>query len=82
VDNAQTHTAVYDTCHMFHSKELLTLINKFGHCEGYNFGLEIETAIAKAVQQSASILPTSIIHNPNYQSIFHSEFDNFDKIVN
>ena len=67
---------------MFCSEELLTLINKFGHCEGYSFSLEIETAIAKAVQESASLLPASIIHNPTSQSVFHSEFDNFDTIVN
>ena len=60
----------------------MTLINKFGHCEGYDFGLEIETDIAKSVQKSASLLPACIIHNPNSQSVFHSEFDNFDKIVN
>ena len=42
--------------HTFCSKELLTLINKFGHCEGYNFSFELETAIAKAVQESVSLL--------------------------
>ena len=68
--------------HMFRSKELLTLINKFGHCEGYNFSLALEAAIAKAVQESASFLSASIIHNPIGQSVFHSKFDNFDKIVN
>ena len=68
--------------HMFRSKELITLINKFGHCESYSFSLELETAIAKAVQHSASMLPKSIVRQPQGNSVFHSEFDNFDKIVN
>ncbi len=65
---------------MFRSKELLTLLNKFGHCESYSFSLE--TAIAKSVQKSASLLPQSIICKPLGRSVLHSEFDNFDKIVN
>ena len=67
--------------HMFRSKELLILLNKFGHCQGYSYSLELETAIAKAVQESASLLPASIIRHPVSQSVFHSEFDNFE-IVN
>ena len=67
---------------MFRSKELLTLLNKFGHCEGYSYRLELETAIANAVQESASLLPASIIQYPIAQLVFHSEFDHFDRIVN
>ena len=68
--------------HMFRSKELITLINRFGHCESYSFSLELETAVANAVQASTSLLPKSIVCKPQGKSLFHSEFDNFDKLVN
>ena len=67
---------------MFRSKELITLIDKFGHCESYTFCLELEIAIAKAVQENAALLLESIIRNPVGKSIFHLEFDDFDMFVN
>ena len=30
--------------HLYGSKELTTLISRFGHCESYSFSLEVETA--------------------------------------
>ena len=68
--------------HMFRSKELITLLNRFGHCENYHFSLELETAIAKSVQLSSSILSPEISRNPTGKFVFHSEFDNFDDFVN
>lgn len=59
-----------------------TLMNKLGHWESYSFSLELETAIAKAVQESVSLLPSSFIHNPAGPAVLTSEFDNFDKLVN
>ncbi len=67
---------------MFRSKEFHTLLNKFGHCKHYCFSVELETAIVKAVQESPSLLPQNIVCNPQSPSIFHSELDNFDMIVN
>ena len=67
---------------MFRSKQLITLLNRFGHCENYSFGLELETAIANAVQVSSSVLSPEIVRNPQSGFVFHSEFDNFDKFVN
>ena len=67
---------------MFRSKELTTLINRFGHSESHSFSLELETAIATATQESSSILTNNIIRNPTGTSVFHSEFDNFDQYVN
>ena len=67
--------------HLYRSKELTTLINRFGHCECYDFSLEVETAIAKAVDQISSLLTTQIICHPQLPSLFHSEFDNFDQLV-
>ena len=68
--------------HMFRSKQLLTLLNRFGHSENYSFGLELETAIANMVQLSPTVLSPEIVCNPEVNYIFHSEFDNFDKLVN
>ena len=32
-------------CHMYKSRQLTTIFNKLGHCESYDFGLELETAL-------------------------------------
>lgn len=68
--------------HLFRSAELITLINRFGHCENYSFTLELETAIAKAVNETSDLLSLQIIRNPSAASVFHSEFDNFDQLIN
>ena len=67
--------------HLFRSRELITLINRMGHCEGYDFSLELETAIANALQQTSSLLSNQIFREPNVPSLFHSDFDNFDEYV-
>ena len=68
--------------HLYHSKELLTLMNRLGHCESYTFSLELETGIANAIEQSSTLLTNQIIRRPIGPSVFHSEFDNFDEYVN
>ena len=57
-------------------------MNRFGHCENYSFSLELETAIAAAVRLNSSILTDKIIRNPVEPSVFHSEFDNYDQLIN
>ena len=68
--------------HLFRSKELITLLNRFGHCENYSFTLELEAAIAKISQLQSSVLSKQIIRHPVGLSVFHSEFDNFDQLIN
>ena len=68
--------------HLFRSKELITLINRFGHSESHSFSLELETAIANSLQESSSLLTNQIVRQPCSKSVFHSEFDNFDQLVN
>ncbi len=68
--------------HMFRSAQLTTMLNRFGHCESYTFSLELETAIANAVQETSSVLSPQIIRNADAPSVFHSEFDNFDQLIN
>ena len=66
---------------MFRSAELITLISRLGHSENYSYSLKLETALATMVQQSTNMLTSQIIRNPTGSSLFHSDFDNFDKFT-
>ena len=68
--------------HLFRSKGLINLLHRLGHCESYEFSLELETALAEAVVTSSSTLSNQIIRSSTSASVFHSEFDNFDKLLN
>ena len=68
--------------HMFRSRKLNDLVSRMGHCESYDFALELETEIADATDASSDILSTKIIRNPQNLTVFHSDFDNFDVFVN
>jgi len=68
--------------HLFRSEKLITLLNRMRHSENYSFSLELETALAQAVAETSSLLSTQIIRSPGAPSIFHSEFDNFDQLLN
>ena len=68
--------------HLFRSKELITLLNRFGHCENHSFSLELETMIANAVNASSSLITNQIIRNPIGPTVFHSQFDNYDQLIN
>ena len=68
--------------HLFRSERLITLLNRMGHSENYSFSLELETALAQAVDETSNLLSTQIIRSPVAPSVFHSEFDNFDQLLN
>ncbi|CAM1302357.1 Uncharacterised protein r2_g1216 [Pycnogonum litorale] len=68
--------------HLFRSKDLITMINRFGHSESHSFSLELETAIASALKEASDLLSNQVLRNPQGPSVFHSEFDNFDQLVN
>ena len=57
-------------------------MNRFGHCENYSFSLELETAIAQATEEVHTLLSTQIVQNQSFSAVFHSEFDNFDQLLN
>ena len=57
-------------------------MNRFGHSENYDFSLELEIAIGKAVDQVSHLLTNQIIRNPSIPSVFTSDWDNFDQFVN
>lgn len=67
--------------HMFRSAALITLINRFGHCENYSYSVELESALATALQQSSNLLTTQIVRHPAWPSTFHSDVDNFDQLT-
>ena len=68
--------------YLFRSAEIINVMKKLGYSTDYSFVLEFETAIAKRIHQSSNLLSPLIIRNPSCQSLFHLDFDNFDKFVN
>ena len=48
----------------------------------HGFTTELETATAKAMQESLSLLSNESVVNTAAPSVFHSEFDNFDRFLN
>ena len=66
--------------HMYRSKKLTIILNKLGHCESYDFGLELETAMAKAIDEVSTYLTPQIITGEG-NAIFHCEWDNLNKIL-
>jgi hypothetical protein len=56
--------------------DIVTLMNRYGHCQSYSSTLELETAIANQVQQNESIVPSNISTTSNKMA--HMCWDNFD----
>ena len=67
--------------HMFRSCELITLISRMGHCASYSYSAELETALAIMADQNSNLLTNQIVTNPPKNSLFHSDFDNFDQFT-
>lgn len=65
---------------MYRSKLLTTILARLGHCESYDFGLELETAIAKALDEVSTTLTPQIIKGEGNE-VFHFEWDNMNKIT-
>ena len=68
--------------HLFRSKHLVTLINRLGHCDTYRFTLELETSIARSMDECSTLLSPDIVLNSMAPEVFHSEFDNFAIFLN
>ena len=64
--------------HLFWSAKL----SIFSHLESYSFSLELETALAEALEEAHTILTHQTIRNPHCPSLFHRDFDNFDRFFN
>ena len=65
--------------HMYRSSELTTIFNRLGHCDNYSFSVELETALANSTNKASTLLTSRVALNPPPSSVFHSDFDNFDK---
>ena len=66
--------------HLYRNKQLTNILSRLGHCETYDFGLELETALAKALDDvSTSLTPQIITCEGN--DVFHLEWDNLNKIT-
>ena len=54
--------------HLSRSVKLSVLMNKLSHSESYSFSLELETALAEALEKARIILTPQIIRNPHHLS--------------
>ena len=66
--------------HLYRSKQLTNILHRLGHCESYDFGLEVETALAEAIGNVSSSLTPQIATGEDNE-VFHVEWDNLNKIT-
>ena len=62
--------------HLTGNAELITILNRFGHCQSYTRTLELETAMCSSITADDSVLPPNISLQSN--SVIHFCWDNFD----
>jgi len=70
------HLLLAETLHNFGSSDLVTILNRYGHCQSYPLALELETAFANQVQLQDCLLPSNII--PDNNKVCNICSDNFD----
>ena len=58
---------------------LVTMMNRLGHCENNTFGTELEDAISVKVSSKSSVLTKQIVKGTQNR-VFHSEWDNFNQM--
>ena len=63
----------------FCSKQLTTILNGLGHCESYDFGLELEKTVTKASDEESTYLTPKIICG-EANVVFDNAWDNIIKI--
>ena len=64
--------------HLFRSTQVVTMLNRLGHCENNTFASELEAAIDTSLQNASSLLTNQIVRGPR-NILFHSEWDNFNQ---
>lgn len=65
---------------MLRSKQLIKILYRLGHSKTYDFGLEMETALAKALDEVSTYLMPQIVTGEG-KVVFHCEWDNLNKIT-
>ena len=58
--------------HLYRSKQLTDVLHRLGHSESYDFGLELETALAEAINDVSSSLTPQIATDED-NKVFHVE---------
>lgn len=66
--------------HLYRSKTLTNILSRLGHSETYDFSLELETAITKALDEVSTSLTPQIVTGAG-NNVFHLEWDNLNKIT-
>ena len=61
--------------HLYRSKQLTQILNRIGHCESYQYGLEVETALAEALGNT-HLTPHIVVGDSNLVT-----WDNLNKIT-
>jgi len=62
--------------HLTGRADLLTILNRYGHCQSYARIMELDTALAYQVQKADDVLPSNITVSGNV--VAHLCWDNFD----
>ena len=62
--------------HLTGSAELVTFLNRFGHCTSYSVLLELETAMCSSIEQQQSAIPPLVV--PDKNSFIHLCLNTFD----
>ena len=70
----------YAVRHLFRSKNLPNILSRLGHSEPYDFSVELESALAKAIEEHSTYLTPQIICGPG-NKVFHTEWDNLNRVT-
>ena len=66
--------------HLYRSKQLISILNRLGHCESYDFSLGLDTALAKVLDEVFTLITPHIITGED-NVVFHMEWDNTNKVT-
>ena len=64
--------------HLFRSKQLNMILHRLGHSKSYDYALELETALANALDEVSTYLTPQIVTGEG-NLLFHCEWDNLNK---
>jgi len=64
--------------HLFRSRQLTMILHRLGHSESYDFGLELETALAQVLDEVSTYQTPQIVTGEG-NLVFHCEWDNLNK---
>ena len=65
---------------LYRSKQVICMINRCGHCESYDFCLDLELALSSAIERNSSFITPSIVTGDDVL-VFHVEWDNLNKML-